>query len=94
MVEILPAFAFLHSSGLIYCDFKPDNIIQQGDAIKLIDLGGVRRADDTTSAIYGTVGYQAPEVPKVGPSIAGDIYTRPHARDARDGAARLPVNLR
>jgi serine/threonine-protein kinase PknG len=75
VIEILPAFAFLHSHGLFYCDFKPDNLIQQGDALKLIDLGGVRRADDDETAIYGTVGYQAPEVPEVGPSVASDIYT-------------------
>ena len=62
-------------SGLIYCDFKPDNLIQTGDGVKLIDLGGVRRADDEDSAIYGTIGYQAPEVPTEGPSVAGDIYT-------------------
>jgi serine/threonine-protein kinase PknG len=61
--------------GLLYCDFKPDNIIQVGDAVKLIDLGGVRRIDDLDSPIYGTVGYQAPEVPQVGPSVASDIYT-------------------
>ena len=46
-----------------------------GDAVKLIDLGGVRRLDDLDSAIYGTTGYQAPEVPHVGPSVASDIYT-------------------
>jgi serine/threonine-protein kinase PknG len=75
VLEILPAFGYLHDLGLIYCDFKPDNIIQVGDAVKLIDLGGVRRMTDLDSAIYGTIGYQAPEVPEVGPSIAGDIYT-------------------
>ncbi|HEY6532521.1 MAG TPA: tetratricopeptide repeat protein [Acidimicrobiales bacterium] len=75
VLEVLPAFSYLHSSGLIYCDFKPDNLIQTGDGVKLIDLGGVRRADDDQSAIYGTVGYQAPEVPANGPSVAGDIYT-------------------
>ena len=36
---------YLHSQGLLYCDFKPDNIIQAGDAVKLIDLGGVRRIE-------------------------------------------------
>ena len=36
------------TSGLVYCDFKPDNLIQVGDAVKLIDLGGVRRIDDET----------------------------------------------
>jgi serine/threonine-protein kinase PknG len=75
IIEILPAFAYLHATGLLYCDFKPDNIIQQNDTIKLIDLGGVRRSDDLTSAIYGTVGYQAPEVAELGPSVASDIYT-------------------
>jgi serine/threonine-protein kinase PknG len=75
IVEILPAFQYLHDLGLIFCDFKPDNIIQVGDAVKLIDLGGVRRLDDQESAIYGTVGYQAPEVSTVGASVASDIYT-------------------
>jgi serine/threonine-protein kinase PknG len=75
IVEILPAFQYLHDLGLIFCDFKPDNIIQVGDAVKLIDLGGVRRVDDQASAIYGTVGYQAPEVPTIGASVASDIYT-------------------
>ena len=75
ILEILPAFQYLHDLGLVYCDFKPDNLIQVGDAVKLIDLGGVRRLDDDDSAIYGTAGYQAPEVPHVGPSVASDIYT-------------------
>jgi serine/threonine-protein kinase PknG len=75
IVEILPAFQYLHDLGLIFCDFKPDNIIQVGDAVKLIDLGGVRRLDDQASAIYGTVGYQAPEVPTLGASVASDIFT-------------------
>ncbi|WP_433009663.1 tetratricopeptide repeat protein [Kribbella sp. CA-294648] len=75
LLEIMPAFSYLHDLGLVYCDFKPDNIIQVGDAVKLIDLGGVRRIDDADSAIYGTVGFQAPEVAEVGPSVASDIYT-------------------
>ncbi|HEX6760355.1 MAG TPA: tetratricopeptide repeat protein [Propionibacteriaceae bacterium] len=75
ILEVLPAFSYLHDLGLIYCDFKPDNLIQVGDAVKLIDLGGVRRVDDQESAIYGTIGYQAPEVAQVGPTVASDIYT-------------------
>ncbi|HHV21777.1 MAG TPA: protein kinase [Propionibacterium sp.] len=75
IIEILPAFQYLHDQGMVYCDFKPDNLIQVGDAVKLIDLGGVRHLDDDGSAIYGTVGYQAPEVPRQGTSIASDIYT-------------------
>jgi serine/threonine-protein kinase PknG len=75
ILEVLPAFQYLHDLGLVYCDFKPDNLIQVGDAVKLIDLGGVRRIDDQDSAIYGTVGYQAPEVASMGTTIASDIYT-------------------
>ena len=30
IIEILPAFSYLHDMGLLYCDFKPDNIIQVG----------------------------------------------------------------
>ncbi len=75
VLEVLPAFSYLHDLGLVYCDFKPDNMIQVGDAMKLIDLGGVRRIDDDESAIYGTVGYQAPEIAQLGPSVASDIYT-------------------
>ncbi|WP_182112465.1 serine/threonine-protein kinase [Actinotalea sp. JY-7876] len=75
VLEILPAFEYLHDLGLVYCDFKPDNLIQIGDDVKLIDLGGVRRIDDQDSAIYGTVGYQAPEVAEIGTSVASDIYT-------------------
>ncbi len=75
ILEVLPAFQYLHDLGLAYCDFKPDNLIQVGDAVKLIDLGGVRRIDDDDSAIYGTVGYQAPEVATQGTTVASDIYT-------------------
>ncbi len=75
MLELLPAFSYLHKLGLIYCDLKPDNLIQQFDSLKLIDLGGVRRIDDTQSAIYGTVGFQAPEIAEMGPSISSDLFT-------------------
>ena len=43
ILEILPAFGYLHDSGLLFCDFKPDNVIQTRDSLKLIDLGGVYR---------------------------------------------------
>ena len=75
LIEILPALRHLHELGFIYCDFKPDNIMQVADSLKLIDLGGVRRIDDNDSTIYGTIGFQAPEVATQGTSIASDIYT-------------------
>lgn len=74
-LEILRALGYLHGQGMLYCDFKPDNAIQSEEQLKLIDLGGVRRIDDEDSAIYGTDGYQAPEIATAGPSISSDLYT-------------------
>lgn len=74
-LEILPALGHLHDLGLAYCDFKPDNVIQVGASVKLIDLGGVYQMDDDSSPIYGTVGYQAPEIAETGPTVASDLFT-------------------
>ncbi|WP_443033400.1 tetratricopeptide repeat protein [Streptomyces sp. ACA25] len=74
-IEALDALGHLHSRNLLYCDFKVDNAIQQGDQLKLIDLGAVRRMDDERSALYGTAGYQAPEIAECGASVASDLYT-------------------
>ncbi|XVQ11230.1 tetratricopeptide repeat protein [Spirillospora sp. CA-255316] len=74
-LEVLRAFGYLHGVGLLYCDFKPDNAIQSEEQLKLIDLGGVRRAFDVNSPIFGTPGYQAPEIADQGPSVSSDLYT-------------------
>ena len=72
--RILPAFGYLHGMGLVYCDFKPDNVMFEKDDVKLIDMGGVRRIDDLKGDIYGTVGYSAPEAGE-GPTPASDLFT-------------------
>lgn len=72
--RILSAFSYLHSLGLVYCDFKPDNVMLEGNDVKLIDLGGVRRIDDLQGDIYGTVGYSAPEAGE-GPTFTSDLFT-------------------
>ncbi|MBR8838420.1 MAG: protein kinase [Stigonema ocellatum SAG 48.90 = DSM 106950] len=72
--RILSAFAYLHSLGLVYCDFKPDNVMLEHNDVKLIDLGGVRRIDDPEGDIYGTVGYSAPEAGS-GPTVVSDLFT-------------------
>ncbi len=75
ILEALPALGYLHSRGLAYCDFKPDNVMQTEEQLKLIDLGAVIAMNDEHSAIYGTPGYQAPEVAETGPTVASEIYT-------------------
>lgn len=72
--RILSAFAYLHSLGLVYCDFKLDNVMLEGNDVKLIDLGGVRKINDLEGDIYGTVGYSAPEAGE-GPTFASDLFT-------------------
>jgi serine/threonine-protein kinase PknG len=75
IVEIAPALGYLHEQGLAYCDFKPDNVMQSDEQLKLIDLGAVISMADEKSAIYGTAGYQAPEIAHTGPTVASDLYT-------------------
>jgi serine/threonine-protein kinase PknG len=77
VLEVLPALSHMHERGLLYCDFKPDNVVQTGTDVTLIDLGAVRRMDDPGGDVWGTVGYQAPEISPegAGPSVASDVYT-------------------
>jgi serine/threonine-protein kinase PknG len=74
MLEILPALAYLHSIGLVYNDLKPENIMLTEEQLKLIDLGAVSRIN-SFGYLYGTPGYQAPEIVRTGPTVATDIYT-------------------
>ena len=74
MLEILPALAYLHSIGLAYNDLKPENIMVTEEQLKLIDLGAVSRIN-SFGYLYGTPGFQAPEIVRTGPTVATDIYT-------------------
>ena len=84
------------SNGLLYCDFKPDNVMpHRAIASSSSTSAAVYRMGDTTSAIYGTPGYQAPEIADTGPTISSDLYTvgrtldRASARDAAASTARI-----
>jgi len=75
-IRMLVPLDHLHGSGLVFCDFKLENVIQTQGHLKLIDLGGVRRIGDPANAVFGTTGYQAPELELGGlPSISSDLYT-------------------
>lgn len=77
--EILSAFSYLHKLGLIYCDFKPQNVIVEtlkdgSQTVKLIDLGTVIKYEPDPEAVYGTTGFYAPEAVDH-PSPQTDLYT-------------------
>ncbi|MFW0787734.1 tetratricopeptide repeat protein [Gordonia sp. CPCC 206044] len=74
MLEVLPAVGYLHSVGLVYNDVKPDNIMVGSDEVKLIDLGAVSSINGY-GHLYGTPGFQAPEIVRTGPQIVTDIYS-------------------
>ena len=74
VLEVMPALSYLHSLGLVYNDLKPENIMLTEDNVELIDMGAVSGIGDF-GYIYGTKGFQAPEIVRTGPTVATDIYT-------------------
>lgn len=88
ILEVLPALDYLHSRGVVYNDLKPDNIIITEDQVKLIDLGAVSGIG-AFGHIFGTRGFQAPEIARTGPTIASDIYTV--GRTLASLVVKLPV---
>lgn len=74
ILEVLPAVGYLHSVGLVYNDVKPENIMISSDEVKLIDLGAVS-AINGYGHLYGTPGFQAPEIVQTGPQVVTDIYS-------------------
>ncbi|XVE51079.1 hypothetical protein DITRI_Ditri02bG0009800 [Diplodiscus trichospermus] len=62
---ILLGLEFLHSSGIVHCDIKGQNVLVTGDGVKIADLGCAKRADGVSSAAWSVAGtpvYMAPEV--------------------------------
>lgn len=79
ILGILPAFAYLARLRLVYCDFKPQNVmlevLKDGTKIvKLIDLGTVIKYEPNPADVYGTHGFYAPEAVKA-PSPETDLYS-------------------
>ncbi|MGV9297699.1 tetratricopeptide repeat protein [Amycolatopsis sp. NPDC003676] len=76
-LQLLDAIGYLHKRGLLYVDVKPDNVLQDGDRITLVDLGSMRRQDDRDSVLVATPAYQPSrsELDREGVSVRSDLYS-------------------
>jgi serine/threonine-protein kinase PknG len=79
ILGILPAFVYLAKLDLVYCDFKPQNVMVEqlkdgSEVVKLIDMGTVIRHEPNPSDVYGTAGFYAREAVKH-PSPQTDLYS-------------------
>lgn len=83
MMQILDAFSYAHSKGIVHRDIKPSNIIiSDRDEIKILDFGIAKLLSEAgnkltkTGAQMGTVFYMSPEqVQGKDIDIRSDIYS-------------------
>jgi len=80
--RLLDVVGYLHRSGVLHLDLKPDNALASWDPhdhtadLTLIDLGSARPLDAGPGEAGGTLGYAAPEVLSgQAASVAADVFS-------------------
>lgn len=98
--QICDVLEYLHSSGLIYRDMKPSNVMvdRQRNSVKLVDFGITKVLQRSHHhGDYGTPGYAPPEQYQGLTTVESDIYalgaTIHHALTGRDPREEKPFTF-
>ncbi|XP_045195540.2 uncharacterized protein LOC123551011 [Mercenaria mercenaria] len=64
MYQVVDAVHYMHSRGIVHRDMKPENIILNGDLIKIVDFGlcACIKEGDIMTTQCGSPAYAAPEI--------------------------------
>jgi serine/threonine protein kinase len=60
--QVIKAFVYLHSNGVIHRDLKPENLLNSCGVIKLSDFGWSIHSDNKRKTLCGTLDYLPPEM--------------------------------
>jgi len=76
VARLLRLVHWLHGRGWLHLDLKPDNVLVQDAAPRLLDLGSAMPLGALARTAGGTLGYAAPEVVRgEAPDVGSDLFS-------------------
>ena len=78
-LRLIELVAAMHARGIVHGDFKPHNVLVDGDRVVVLDLGiasgpSIDPGDRRVQSVGGTLGYMPPEQLNTRPTKAADLY--------------------
>lgn len=83
--QLLSGVAYIHQNGLVHRDLKSENVMLEGDTLKIIDFGLARSMHSAKTLRVGTPDYMAPGM---------QAGTPPHRRQPSNFSSPSPSSLR